>query len=245
MSFVNSTLKAKSYIGEDDIAAIDSMEDSDAIWAVFVKILLYAYTDNHNGYVALWGEPVNKSVIPQLIHRPVDLVEKTIQLFCKIGVFSTLRDYLFIKGLEDYDEKGHPTKNKRTKYMREYMREYRRRKKMSAKYPKNDTDKDGQTFSALGEQPSEKEYAPSKFESLEGTTYSANGKSYNTLQRYGKYGNVYLTDQQYNSLVGRFGKASTTYYIHKLDRYIYEKNAVVKGHYSTLSNWITEDSASN
>ena len=57
----------------------------------------------------------------------------------------------------------------------------------------------------------------------------------------GRYGNVYMTESQYNELKEKFGESITDDYVERLSKYIADSGKKYASHYNTIQTWIQED----
>lgn len=60
-------------------------------------------------------------------------------------------------------------------------------------------------------------------------------------KNFGEYGNISLTDEQYNQLVKDYGKSVISDYIQRMDEYIQMKGKKYKDFNLALRNWIKKD----
>lgn len=60
-------------------------------------------------------------------------------------------------------------------------------------------------------------------------------------KKFGEYGNISLTDEQYNQLVKDYGKSVISDYIQRMDEYIQMKGKKYKDFNLALRNWIKKD----
>lgn len=65
-----------------------------------------------------------------------------------------------------------------------------------------------------------------------------------SLKKFGEYGNISLTDEQYNQLVRDYGKSVISDYIQRMDEYIQMKGKKYKDFNLALRNWIKKDGIS-
>ncbi len=60
-------------------------------------------------------------------------------------------------------------------------------------------------------------------------------------EKYGELKNVYLTDEEYQKLVERYGRENTEEYIERVGLYIPEKKKDYSSHYLTILRWFRKD----
>lgn len=75
-----------------------------------------------------------------------------------------------------------------------------------------------------------------------------NGSSHTTLKKpavtrhkYGEYGHVKLTDEQYSKLIANFGEQKTSEYIKRCDEYCQQYGKSYKDYNLTIRKWISKD----
>ena len=86
-----------------------------------------------------------------------------------------------------------------------------------------------------------KQTAPSpEAEQMQSTqTYSKPAKP--QKKKYGEYGHIRLTDEEYNSLIADFGEAKVSEYIQKADDYSKAKNRWYNNNAKIIRKWLEED----
>ncbi len=72
-----------------------------------------------------------------------------------------------------------------------------------------------------------------------------NDKNVKNKNIYGEFGNVKLTDEEYTSLLTKFGEVDTKVKIENISSYIASKGDKYKSHYATILNWDRKSNKDN
>lgn len=88
----------------DKIKLIDSMPESDAIFRIWIHLLILAGKTNNNGLIYITPEiPVNEENLVSITHKSINIIRLALNLFCKFEMISVLNDKkILIKNWHKY-----------------------------------------------------------------------------------------------------------------------------------------------
>ena len=105
----------------------------------------------------------------------------------------------------------------------------------------NEQQTDNNQITTTKEVKKEKNEKNEKKEESEGTSASPPAKG-SAKEKYGEFGNVLLSADEYKNLVDSMGDMLTSDYIERLGVYIASTGKEYKSHYATILNWTRKDS---
>ena len=170
------------------IRQIETLPDGDGIIVIWVKLLCLAGITNDGGLVYFTRDiPYTEQMLANYFQRPIALVQLALRVFQQFGMIELIDDVIMVSGWEKY---------------RERQKRYKEHKKLEAlpvtlpvtQGNAPDIDKDieeDKDIEYIAQAPTPTEPKPPK----------------SSKHKYGEYGWVQLTEEQYSKLLQDMGQA--------------------------------------
>lgn len=189
------------------IRQIEIMPDGDTVLVIWFKLICLAGRVNDNGLVYVTEDiPYTEEMLAAQFNRPISTVRFALNIFEKFGMIEVINDFLCLPSWEKYQSADKLEKMKSKNAERQARFRAKKRAELEGVTlpvtlpvtPSNaiDIDRDIDRDSSSNEEESEGADAP---------TPTRRRKS--EKHKYGQYGWVLLTDDQYTKLVADLGQA--------------------------------------
>lgn len=219
---------------DEKILLIESLPDSYAIITVWFKLLCLAGKQNNSGVFMLGRVPYTDSMLATIFRMKEATVTMALKTFEQFGMVEIIDGVITIPNWGKHQNLDQLESKKA--YMRNYMQGYREKQKaltsgeISCK-TNSKTNSKANVSSADKEEDIEKD--KDKEVLPKGNTRKKPPKS-----KYGEYGNVLLTDNEYENLANTHGIETRNKAIKFLDEYIEEKGYKSKSHNLAIRRWV-------
>ena len=208
------------------IRQIETLPDGDGIIVIWVKLLCLAGVTNDGGLVYFTRDiPYTEQMLANYFQRPIALVQLALRVFQQFGMIELIDDVIMVSGWEKYQSLDKLERIQEQN--RERQKRYKERKKLEAlpvtlpvtQGNAPDIDKDieeDKDIEYMAQAPTPTEPKPSK----------------SSKYKYGEYGWVQLTEEQYSKLLQDMGQA-------ELDRCIsyIDESAQSSGNKNRWKDW--------
>ena len=248
---------------DEKILMIESMPDADSMIVIWFKLLCLAGKQNNSGVFLMGRMPYTDEMFSTIFRRPLNTVRMALKTFEQFGMIEIVNNTVTIpnwgkhQSIEQIEAKN--------EYMRNYMKEYRAKQKLISEGRKvNSKTNSKANVSSLdksrvkeNKEKSKEDVAVEEEELLRkypGLDLS-DADEVAAVKEHERYrqtiscmkgslgkGVVYLTPEQQEELLDRYGLDGFNYYVEKLANFIIAKNANVKNHFKTICEWADEDS---
>lgn len=212
------------------IRQIETLPDGDGIIVIWVKLLCLAGITNDGGLVYFTRDiPYTEQMLANYFQRPIALVQMALRVFQQFGMIDLVDDIIMVSGWEKYQSLD------RLERIQEQNRERQRRFKEQKR-----KDALPVTLPVTEDNASDKEedidrdieYKAQASTSQEGKTPKSSKLKNEIKHKYGEYGWVQLSDEQYGSLLRDLGQV-------ELDRCIsyIDESAQSSGNKNRWKDW--------
>jgi predicted phage replisome organizer len=211
-------------------AEIGGVKFRDKLTAVWFELMDFAGRCNHNGaFISPREIPFYElSDIATMIDRDEEELRLCINFFINEGMVSIVDDVYVLSNWSEYQNIDGLEKIKEQNRLRQAK--YKERQKLLlSNVTDNVTVTEGNATDIDIEKDKDKEVLP------KGNTRKKPSKS-----KYGEYGNVLLTDNEYENLANTHGIETRDKAIKFLDEYIEEKGYKSKSHNLAIRRWVFE-----
>lgn len=216
---------------DEKIILIESLPDAYAIITVWFKLLCFAGKQNNSGVFMMNNRIAYTDKMLSTIFR---MKESTVQLALK--VFNDFGMIEMVDGVITIPNWGkHQNLDKleeRKEYMRDYMKDYREKQKALTSA---DSKVNGKANSKVNVNSLEEE--GDKEEEVE---VDKEKEKKPTRRKYGEYGHILLTEEQYQRLVDEYG-TKVDDIITKMDEWIGMKGKPYKDYNLAIRKWIKDE----
>lgn len=183
------------------IRQIETLPDGDGIIVIWVKLLCLAGVTNDGGLVYFTRDiPYTEQMLANYFQRPIALVQLALRVFQQFGMIELIDDVIMVSGWEKYQSLDKLERIQEQN--RERQKRYKERKKLEAlpvtlpvtQGNAPDIDKDieeDKDIEYIAQAPTPTEPKPPK----------------SSKHKYGEYGWVQLTEEQYSKLLQDMGQA--------------------------------------
>jgi predicted phage replisome organizer len=219
----------RDFFKRHDIRIVESMPNGKDYILFYLKLLLESI--DHEGTLRFSETiPYNEQMLSVVTNTNIDTVRSAMKLFIDLNMMTVFDDQTIY--MTEVDKLiGSETEWAKKK------REQRLKKdnvpQLSSKCP-TEIDKEKEIYKDIDTEVDVEESDDTATATTENEQLKLIG---------GKLGKgvVYLTDHQFDELLGRLGFDAFNRYVERLADFIIEKNAHVKNHYDTILKWYEED----
>ena len=216
---------------DEKILLIESLPDSYAIITVWFKLLCLAGKQNNSGVFMMGQMPYTDNMLATIFRMKESTVTMALQTFKQFGMVEIIDGVITIPNWEKHQtlDKFELAREK----TRERVAKHREKQKLLAECNVTSnvtvTESNANRIEEDKEEDKEKEVLP------KGNTRKKPPKN-----KYGEYGHVLLTDNEYKNLANTHGIIMRDKAIKFLDEYIEEKGYKSKSHNLSIRRWVFE-----
>lgn len=208
---------------DEKIDFIESLPEADAILIIWIKLLTLAGRCNAGGYILLTENiPYTEEMLAHKFRRPLNTVKLALETFNKLGMLAA-------------DEKGMHLPNWEKHQNIEGLEKIREQtRKRVAKYREKKALQEGNVTVTGNVTPSnatDKELDIDKDIKKESVKKKSPHK-----QKYAEF--VYMTEEEYQNLVDKYGSENAKAMVHKLDNYKGANGKKYKSDYRAILSWV-------
>lgn len=226
---------------DEKILMIESMPEADSVIVIWFKLLCLAGKQNNSGVFLMGRMPYTDEMFSTIFRRPLNTVRMALKTFEQFGMIEIVNDTVTIPNWGKHQSIDQiEAKNE---YMRNYMKEYRAKQKLISEGRKVNCKTNSKANVSLVDK-SRKEKEKIRTEADVEEADSAPAAEADQLKQMGGQlgkGVVYLTDNQFESLLDKIGFDAVNHYIARLADYIIKNDAYIINHYETILKWEAED----
>lgn len=209
---------------DDKILLIESLPEKDSLIVIWFKLLCMAGKQNNSGVFTLNDRiAYTDEMLATIFRRPLNTVRLALNTFQQYGMIDIIDGIITIPNWGKHQSLDQ-LESKR-EYMRGYMKDYREKQKLLTCKTNSRTN--------VSRADKEKEIEIDKEKDKK-----KNNKKEKTA--YGEFGNVFLTENEYENLANSFGYELTHKAIKFLDEYIEEKEYKSKSHNLAIRRWVID-----
>lgn len=219
----------RDFFKRHDIRIVESMPNGKDYILFYLKLLLESI--DHEGTLRFSETiPYNEQMLSVVTNTNIDTVRSAMKLFIELNMMTLFDDQTIY--MTEVDKLiGSETNWARQK--REQRLEVDNVHRLSTKCP-TEIEKDKEKYKETDTEVDVEADPPT-------TTATEDNQLRCIGGNLGK-GVVYLTDKQFDDLLGKLGLDAFNRYMDRLATFIIDKNAHVKNHYDTILKWYEEDS---
>ena len=211
---------------DEKILLIESLPDAYAIITVWFKLLCLAGKQNNSGVFMMGKIAYTDKMLATIFRMKESTVQLALQTFEQFGMVEIIDGVITIPNWGKHQNLDQLENRK--EFMRNYMKEYRAKQKAL-------TAGDGSKPSC---KPNSKPNV--RQADIEEDKEIDKDKDKKQKHRYGEYGNVLLTDNEYENLANSFGLEMRDRAIAFLDIYIGDKGYKSKSHNLAIRRWVID-----
>ena len=212
------------------IRQIETLPDGDGIIVIWVKLLCLAGITNDGGLVYFTRDiPYTEQMLANYFQRPIALVQMALRVFQQFGMIDLVDDIIMVSGWEKYQSLDRLERiQAQNRERQRRFKEQKRKDALPVTLPvteDNASDKEEDIDRDI-------EYKAQASTSQEGKTPKSSKPKSEIKHKYGEYGWVQLSDEQYGSLLRDLGQA-------ELDRCIsyIDESAQSSGNKNRWKDW--------
>lgn len=212
------------------IRQIETLPDGDGIIVIWVKLLCLAGITNDGGLVYFTRDiPYTEQMLANYFQRPIALVQMALRVFQQFGMIDLVDDIIMVSGWEKYQSLDRLERiQAQNRERQRRFKEQKRKDALPVTLPvteDNASDKEEDIDRDI-------EYKTQASTSQEGKTPKSSKPKSEIKHKYGEYGWVQLSDEQYGSLLRDLGQA-------ELDRCIsyIDESAQSSGNKNRWKDW--------
>ena len=210
------------------IRQIETLPDGDGIIVIWVKLLCLAGITNDGGLVYFTRDiPYTEQMLANYFQRPIALVQMALRVFQQFGMIDLVDDIIMVSGWEKYQSLDRLERIQAQN--RERQRRFKEQKRKDALPVTEDNASDKEEDIDIDR---DIEYKAQASTSQEGKTPKSSKPKSEIKHKYGEYGWVQLSDEQYGSLLRDLGQV-------ELDRCIsyIDESAQSSGNKNRWKDW--------
>ena len=212
------------------IRQIETLPDGDGIIVIWVKLLCLAGVTNDGGLVYFTRDiPYTEQMLANYFQRPIALVQLALRVFQQFGMIELIDDVIMVSGWEKYQSLDRLERiQAQNRERQRRFKEQKRKDALPVTLPvteDNASDKEEDIDRDI-------EYKAQASTSQEGKTPKSSKLKNEIKHKYGEYGWVQLSDEQYGSLLRDLGQV-------ELDRCIsyIDESAQSSGNKNRWKDW--------
>lgn len=212
------------------IRQIETLPDGDGIIVLWVKLLCLAGITNDGGLVYFTRDiPYTEQMLANYFQRPIALVQMALRVFQQFGMIDLVDDIIMVSGWEKYQSLDRLERiQAQNRERQRRFKEQKRKDALPVTLPvteDNASDKEEDIDRDI-------EYKAQASTSQEGKTPKSSKPKSEIKHKYGEYGWVQLSDEQYGSLLRDLGQV-------ELDRCIsyIDESAQSSGNKNRWKDW--------
>lgn len=212
------------------IRQIETLPDGDGIIVIWVKLLCLAGITNDGGLVYFTRDiPYTEQMLANYFQRPIALVQMALRVFQQFGMIELVDDIIMVSGWEKYQSLDRLERiQAQNRERQRRFKEQKRKDALPVTLPvteDNASDKEEDIDRDI-------EYKTQASTSQEGKTPKSSKPKSEIKYKYGEYGWVQLSDEQYGSLLRDLGQV-------ELDRCIsyIDESAQSSGNKNRWKDW--------
>ena len=230
---------------------IETLPEADSLIVIWFKLLCLAGKQNNSGVFLMGRMPYTDEMFATVFRRPINTVRLALRTFEDFGMIEIINDTVTIPNWDKHQSLD--AYEKRKERDRLYQAERRAaQKKIAEKSSDNrltvgDSSSDASSDIASKIRRDKKRQDKNRTDvdvDVEESSGTATATEEDKLKLIGGNlgkGVIYLTDRQFNDLLGKLGLDAFNRYMDRLATFIIEKDAHVKNHYETILKWYEED----
>ena len=243
---------------DEKVLMIESMPDADAMIVIWFKLLCLAGKQNNSGVFLMGRMPYTDEMFSTIFRRPLNTVRMALKTFEQFGMIEIVNNTVTIPNWDKHQSLDAYEKKKERDRL--YQAERRAAQK---KIAEKSSDKSLDVASQIRREEEKTKLDKKRVAVVEEDELLRNypdldlsdSDAVAEIMEYERQrrtlvcitgslgkGVVYLTQEQQDELLDRYGLDSFNYYVEKLANFIIEKNANVKNHFATILKWAAEDS---
>lgn len=195
------------------IRQIETLPDGDGIIVIWVKLLCLAGITNDGGLVYFTRDiPYTEQMLANYFQRPIALVQMALRVFQQFGMIDLVDDIIMVSGWEKYQSLDRLERiQAQNRERQRRFKEQKRKDALPVTLPGNPEDNASDKEEDIDR---DIEYKAQASTSQEGKTPKSSKPKSEIKHKYGEYGWVQLSDEQYGSLLRDLGQV-------ELDRCIF------------------------
>ena len=213
---------------DEKIILIESLPDAYAIITVWFKLLCLAGKQNNSGVFTMGQMPYTDKMLATIFRMKESTVTMALQTFEQFGMVEIINGVITIPNWDKHQSLDAYEKKKERDRL--YQQERRQRQKLLASGKSSDSQTTQSSDVAVSDKDKEIDLDKDKKK-------KNNKKEKNT---FGEYGNVFLSENEYENLANSFGIALRDKAIKFLDEYIEEKDYKSKSHNLAIRRWVID-----
>ena len=217
---------------------IETLPEADSLIVIWFKLLCLAGKQNNSGVFLMGRMPYTDEMFATVFRRPINTVRLALRTFEDFGMIEIINDTVTIPNWDKHQSLDAYEKKKERDRL--YQAERRATQKRIA-------EKSSDTSSDIASKIRRDKKRQDKIRTdvdVEESTDTATATDEDRLRCIGgDLGKnvVYLTDRQFDDLLGRLGMDAFNRYLDRLATFIIEKDAHVQNHYETILKWYEKD----
>lgn len=224
---------------DEKILLIESLPEADSIIVIWFKLLCLAGKQNNSG-VFLMGDKIayTDKMLATIFRRKETTVQLALQTFEQFGMIELIDGVITIPNWgkhQSLDQLEH-----KKQYMKNYMRDYREKQKLLTSKDNCKTNSKANVRQADKEEDIDKNRIDKNNNIDESNDSSPAPAKKPVKNKHGEYGNVKLTDSEFEKLASDYGEALRDKAISFLDEYIEEKGYKSKSHNLAIRRWVID-----
>lgn len=224
---------------DEKILLIESLPEADSIIVIWFKLLCLAGKQNNSG-VFLMGDKIayTDKMLATIFRRKESTVQLALQTFEQFGMIELIDGVITIPNWgkhQSLDQLEH-----KKQYMKNYMRDYREKQKLLTSKDNCKTNSKANVRQADKEEDKNKNRIDKNIIDESDDSSPAPAKKKPVKNKHGEYGNVKLTDSEFEKLASDHGEALRDKAISFLDEYIEEKGYKSKSHNLAIRRWVID-----
>lgn len=225
---------------DEKILMIESMPEADGMIVIWFKLLCLAGKQNNSGVFQMGQMPYTDEMFATIFRRPLNTVRIALKTFEQFGMIEIINNTVTIPNWGKYQNIDQiEAKNA---YMKKYMREYREKQKIiSSGKPNCKTNSKSNVSEEDKIRKEEMREDKIRVDIDIAEDINVHSKTPKSVRhKYGMYGLVLLTDEDYEKLKEEFPHDYSER-IARLDEYIASTGKKYKNHLATIRSWARKD----
>lgn len=225
---------------DEKILLIESLPEADSIIVIWFKLLCLAGKQNNSG-VFLMGDKIayTDKMLATIFRRKESTVQLALQTFEQFGMIELIDGVITIPNWgkhQSLDQLEH-----KKQYMKNYMRDYREKQKLLTSKDNCKTNSKANVRQADKEEDKNKNRLEEDKNIIDESDDSSPAPAKKPVKnKHGEYGNVKLTDSEFEKLASDYGEELRDKAISFLDEYIEEKGYKSKSHNLAIRRWVID-----
>ncbi len=208
---------------DEKISRLENMKNGKEIVLIWIRLLLLAGKQNNGGVF----KNFSKGMFASLLSQPKPLINKALSAFVEHGMVEVHEDDYVICNWTKHQSED------RMSQIRQKDRERKKKKKSMENSMENSTETPSET-------PRNPLFKNKENKNKENTLLTESTKeSTLTRKKYGRYENVFLTDEEYDSLQEEFPDYAVR--LERLSEYMASSGKTYANHLAKIREWAKQD----